>query len=142
MRKSKTDRLVLDTNVFLSAYLSGKFERIAQLPFRFGILIYTCDELNDELWRNLNDKRIEKHLKDSPQNILDKIEKITLHTTIDLRFDRAADIKDNFLFDLAYSVKAYYLVTYEKALLNMKHVNQIQIIAPEELFRILKMSAG
>jgi putative PIN family toxin of toxin-antitoxin system len=138
MRKNKTDRLVLDTNVFLSAYLSGRFERITQLPFRFGVLIYTCDELNDELWRNLNDKRIKKHLKDSPQNIFDNIQKITLNTTIDLRFDRAADLKDNFLFDLAYSVKAYYLVTYEKALLNMKYVNKIQIITPEELFDLMK----
>ena len=138
MQKNKTDRLVLDTNVFLSAYISGKFERIVQLPFRFGILIYTCDELNEELWRNLNDKRIKKHLKDTPENIFDMIQQITLNTTIDLRFDRAADLKDNFLFDLAYSAKAYYLVTHEKALLNMKHVNKIQIISPESLFRILK----
>src|SRR5580704_2948065 len=106
MRKSRTDRLVLDTNVFISAYLSGKFERIAQLPFRYGILIYTCDELNDELERNLNEKRIKKYLKDTPENIVANIQKITLHTTIDLRFDRSPDLKDNFLFDLAYSVKA------------------------------------
>jgi putative PIN family toxin of toxin-antitoxin system len=138
MQKNKTDRLVLDTNVFLSFYLSGKFARLTQLPFRYSILIYTCNELNDELWRNLNDKKIKKHLKDSPENVLEMIQKITLNTTIDLRFDRAADLKDNFLFDLAYSVKAYYLVTYEKALLNMKQVNGVRIIAREELFRVLQ----
>ena len=138
LRKNKADRLVLDTNVFLSAYLSGKFESIAQLVFKHKILLYTCEEQTDELWRNLNDKRIKKRLQDTPENILSNIQKITHSTTIDQRFDRAADVKDNFLFDLAYSVKSYFLVTHEIKLRNMKHVGEIQIVSPAELFKILE----
>ena len=44
---------------------------------------------------------------------------------IDKRFDRAPDIKDNYLFDLAYTVKSFYLITGDKPLLNMKQVNKI-----------------
>lgn len=137
-QKNKTDRLVLDTNVFLSVYLSGKFEKLVQLIFKHKILVYTCEEQIDELWRNLNDKRIKKYLKDTPENVLSNIQKITHSTTIDQRFDCAADVKDNFLFDLAYSVKSYFLVTHEIKLLNMKHVGKIQIISQAELSRILE----
>jgi len=137
MRKNKAVRLVFDTNVFISAYLAGKFEGVAQLVFRHDVFIYTCDELLEELERNFNDLRIRKLLKDSPESIIANIKKITRHTTIDLRFDRAADLKDNFLFDLAYSVKAGFLVTFEKKLQNMKHVGEIEIVSPSALFQML-----
>jgi putative PIN family toxin of toxin-antitoxin system len=60
---------------------------------------------------------------------------------ISKRFDRASDPDDNFLFDLAYTVKAYYLVTGERALLNMKHVNRIQIISLAEFRRLIRSTA-
>ena len=47
---------------------------------------------------------------------------------IDKTFNRATDPDDNFLFDIAFQSKSYYLITEEKALLNMKHVGRIQIV--------------
>ncbi|MBS1623715.1 MAG: putative toxin-antitoxin system toxin component, PIN family, partial [Bacteroidetes bacterium] len=57
------------------------------------------------------------------------IERIATSVAIDKRFDRAPDIKDNYLFDLAYTVKAHYLVTNDHPLLNMKQVNKIKLIS-------------
>jgi len=64
-------------------------------------------------------------------------EQLANYEEIDERFDRSPDPKDNYLFDLAYQVKCDYLVAGEKVLLNMKHFNQIKIIAISELRKIL-----
>jgi len=48
-----------------------------------------------------------------------------LKIDIDQRFDRAADIKNNFLFDLAFYAQSSFVVTGEKRLLGMKHVGRI-----------------
>ena len=55
------------------------------------------------------------------------IRDIFLNTSIDKRFDRANE-KDNFLFDLAYTVKSYYIVTGDKPLLNIKRIGKIELI--------------
>jgi predicted nucleic acid-binding protein len=54
---------------------------------------------------------------------------VSSNIEIDKRFDRAPDIKDNYLFDLAYSVKSHYIVTNDIPLLNMKQVNKIKLIS-------------
>jgi predicted nucleic acid-binding protein len=66
------------------------------------------------------------------------IEDFSRSIKIDKRFDRAPDIKDNYLFDLAYTAKSFYLVTGDKPLLNMKQVNKIKIISLAELKRMLE----
>jgi len=96
--------------VYLSAILSGKLPKNIQFVSDFQILIYTCPELIDEIERNLKDDFFKSKINQSSSEIIDLIKDFTLETEIDQRFDRSADLKDNFLFDLAYSAKCYYLV--------------------------------
>ncbi len=132
----QADKAVFDTNIYLSAILSGKLPKIIQFAADCQILIYTCPELFDEIERNLKDDFFKSKINQPPAEIIDLIKDFTVEIEIVQRFDRSADMKDNFLFDLAYSAKSYYLITHERALQNMKHVGEIQIVSPHYFFRL------
>ncbi len=68
-----------------------------------NVVIYTCPELTDEIFRNLTQDPFFARYIPEPQPHIELFRAITLNQNIDQRFDRAADIKDNFLFDLAYT---------------------------------------
>ena len=136
MRRRLPDKLVLDTNILVSAALNGKFQEIISLKAFYGIDLFTCKKQVAELERAFI--KLADHLSAAAENYIKLFEQLAVEVEIDERFDRSPDPKDNFLFDLAYRVKSYYLVTGEKALLNMKQVNQIKIISIVELRKLLK----
>jgi putative PIN family toxin of toxin-antitoxin system len=86
----------------------------------------------------LKESRISKNLTEPAEYYLDFFKDFSTTCIIEKRFDRSADPDDNFLFDLAYTIKAYYLITGEKALLNMKYVNKIRIITLKELMALIE----
>jgi putative PIN family toxin of toxin-antitoxin system len=136
MQKKLPDKLVLDSNIIVSAALNAKFQEIVALKAFYKIEIYTCNKQISELERTFI--KLYGRLNASPEYYITLFEQLADHVEIDERFDRSPDPKDNYLFDLAYKVKSYYVVTGEKALLNMKQVNQIKIISIVELRKILK----
>ena len=104
-----------------------------------NITIFVCDELLTELKNVLLRPKFKKHF--NKKEIKDNIEFIKLISTtinIDQRFDRAPDSKDNYLLDLCYTVKSYYLVTGDKPLLNLKHIGKIQLISPAIFYKLVK----
>jgi putative PIN family toxin of toxin-antitoxin system len=136
MQKRLPDRLVLDTNILVSAALNGKFQEIVSLKALYRIDIYTCRKQIAELERTF--VKLADHFDTSTEHYIRIFEQLAIDVEIDERFDRSPDPNDNYLFDLAYRVKSYYLVTGEKALLNMKQINQIKIISMAEFRIILK----
>ena len=128
------DRAVIDATVWLYGFHKSKHQKFVEIAAGAGVIIYTCRELTDEVSRNLlENPYFKKHIKNAEEQI-DFFNELTLQTEIDKRFDRAADIKDNYLFDLAYTVKSHYIVTSETKLLNMKRVNKINIVSPSAFF--------
>ncbi len=126
----KPDRAVFDTNFFVSLIISKRLDELVIWAKDAHVAIYICQELSDELEDVLNRKHIKQHLTEPVSAYLKFIKSVTVNTTIDKRFDRAPDLKDNYLFDLAYTVKSFYIVTNDKPLLNMKQVNKIKLISP------------
>lgn len=130
------DRVVFDSNIYLSAILSRKIYWLADFIIEYNIVVYTCSELLNEIEHNLNQAKFNKYLAVNPKEYIDFIKEITLKIDIDKRFDRAADVKDNFLFDLAFSAQSFFIVTGEKNLQAMKHVGRIQVLSPHLYFKI------
>jgi len=81
---------------------------------------------------------VAKKLASEPEAYISLFKEFSTLVAIDERFDRSPDPDDNYLFDLAYTVKSFYLVTQEKALLNMKQVNKIKIISFKELRQLIR----
>jgi putative PIN family toxin of toxin-antitoxin system len=134
----KTDRLVIDTNVVISVFLKRNYRFLVDLKYRYQSTLYTCPEQIIELQKVHKYSGIKEKLTETAGFYTDFFRDFSTEIEIDRRFDRAADPDDNYLFDLAYSVKAFYLVTGEKALLNMKQVNKIKIITLRELIAQLE----
>lgn len=134
MPASELDRIVLDTNVLVTAALNAGFERIIALNEFHGIQIYTCEKQLGELKRTLNNLKAKLTL--TPAFYVSSFQTFSTTIEIDERFDRSPDPDDNYLFDLAYTAKSFYLVTQEKALLNLKQVNKIKIITFRELLKL------
>jgi predicted nucleic acid-binding protein len=66
MPKRKPDRVVLDTNVVVSAAISGRFSEIIALSVIEGIAIYTCSKQIQELQSTFSKTRVRKLLSSSP----------------------------------------------------------------------------
>jgi putative PIN family toxin of toxin-antitoxin system len=138
MSAEKLDRIVLDTNVIVSFIINQDADQLADWVAEYGITFYVCPELLNELKTTFAKPTIKKFLNEPIPFYIDFIESLCEVVSISKRFDRASDPDDNFLFDLAYTVKAYYLVTGERSLLNMKQVNRIQIISLAEFKRLVR----
>ena len=131
------DRVILDANVFISAIIKKKADKLLLLPAKHNIIINTCPELIEEINRNLRELHLIKYLNQPVDDIVAFIEEITHKVSIDKRFDRAPDVNDNYLFDLASTVKSHFLVTGDRLLLCMKQVNKIRIISPSAFYYLL-----
>ena len=125
----KTDRVVLDTNIFISLIISQQLNDLVIWSLDYGITIYTCPELSDEISSVIKRQKVKKYLTQPIASYIKFVTDVSSNIEIDKRFDRAPDIKDNYLFDLAYSVKSHYIVTNDIPLLNMKQVNKIKLIS-------------
>lgn len=133
----KTDKVVFDTNYYIHLILNDKIEELVYFYSDYSIEIYTCTRQIEEIRDVLSRKKISRYITSSQKHI-DFIQKISIETEIDERFDRAPDIKDNYLFDLCYAVKSYYLITGDKPLLNMKSVNKINILSISAYKKLLR----
>lgn len=138
MAERRNDRVVIDTNVIVSLLLKEEFEFFVDLKYLYAVQLYTCTELLNELTQTLNYPQCRKYLKRPTKYYADFVKDFSEVIVIDQRFDRAPDIKDNFLFDLAYTAKSFYLISGDKPLLNMKQVNKIRIISFAEYRAMLK----
>jgi len=52
--------------------------------------------------------------------------------------DRVGDVKDNYLVDLAYTVKSFYIVSGDRHLTSLKHIGRIQIVSPSYFKKLFK----
>ena len=138
----KIDRVVLDTNILVSLIINQDADQLADWVAEYGITFYACPELITELRTTFEKPAVRKFLSEPINFYLEFIQSLCQVVAISKRFDRAIDPDDNFLFDLAYSVKAFYLVSGERALLNMKHVNRIRIISLAEFRRLIRNSGN
>ena len=134
----KTDRVVLDTNVYVTLILSKRLNELVEWHKDQNTTIYVCPELIDELTIVLRRQKIKKNLTEPVSAYIRFISRVTESVTIDRRFDRAPDIKDNYLFDLAYTVKSYYIVTNDHPLLKMKQVNKIKLILLKDWKKLIE----
>lgn len=115
----QTNRLVIDTSVYINYCTHNKLYRLMLAIDRYDITVFINQELIRELQNN-----IVSALKTSDTNaslLLEAIlEAAHFFETIPL-FTSSPDPKDNFLFDLALQTNSRVIVTQEKALLNFKN---------------------
>ncbi|WP_276976977.1 putative toxin-antitoxin system toxin component, PIN family [Flavobacterium filum] len=131
------DKVVIDTNNIISLVLKGDLAFLVRLSYIYDCELYTCAEQLEEIKRVLEYDKIKKNISGSTRDILKFIEINAIEIEIDKRVDRVKDNNDNFLFDLAYSCKSYFLVSGDREVLALKQVNKIRVISMIEFKKLL-----
>lgn len=133
------DKLVLDTNIILSLLFSENYEFFVHLKYKHNVQLLTCPQQIAELKQTLDYPRVAKLLNSSSNNLVEFFTNNAVVLEVDERFDRVADTKDNYLIDLAYTAKCFYIASGDREVLALKHIGRIQIISFTHLRKLLSL---
>ena len=122
-------KIVLDANVIIAAFAArGLCESIMEVCLS-GHEILLCDELLEEILRNLRRKiKLSAQIVDEIKNLL--MEQASMTDPIPLPPDICRDSDDVKILGLAVAARANYIVTGDKDLLVLKEFQGIPILNP------------
>lgn len=137
MLSSKTLKIVLDTNIFLSALLfGGMLEIIIDLALTNELRLYTSANLSKEIFKKLYFFGANEEILTKTTLVLDSCTfiKPTVKATV------CRDPKDNFILELAETARIDYIVTRDKDLLELpgSEWKSTKIIKPEAFLPFLR----
>ena len=132
-------KVVLDTNVLVSALLfKGGLSKLL-FPLKKFILLFSEETLN-EFIKVLHYPKFS--LTEDEIEYLLQFEILPYSKIVEVTFKFDKEIcpnKDDQKFlELAVSAKANYIITGDKDLLNLKEINKIKILSPKEFLSLLK----
>lgn len=139
--------IILDTNVWVSYIIKRQLDQLVIAKYDYELAFLSCQELVLELTDVLQRPKIKEIIGENHSQFIQFHQYHCLNHTIARRtvpkelpqiYDRELipDKKDIFLFDLAATSQAAYLVTGDRALLNIQHlISHVRIISLSELKR-------
>lgn len=129
--KSGNVRVIFDTNVWVSFLIGRRLTKIKKHIVNREITIITTDQLITELQLVTSRDKLKKYFpKSSVKELIEFLNTIAEHVSIEPTHFINRDPKDNFLLDLIDFSKADYLITGDKDLLELNPFKTAQIITP------------
>lgn len=133
------EKIILDTNLWISFLISNNFQIIEELLEKNKIILIYSDRLISEIDNVINRPKFKKYFsKDSVELIYELFDKQGLLIPITSNILLCRDEKDNFLLNLAIDGNADYLITGDKDLLVIKKIKKTEIITISDF--ILKLN--
>ncbi len=117
MPSSKMLKIVLDTNMFISAlFFGGMVEIIIDLTLANKLKLYTSADLSKEIFKKLYYFGADEEVLTKTAIVLDSCTFIrpTVKVTV------CRDTEDNFLLEIIETIQADYLITRDKDLLDLE----------------------
>ena len=136
-------RVVLDTNILISALIRPKSEarQMYEAAKSGRIALVTCDAQFEEFRRVTRYPKVQRYISPAEAGtMLNEIRELALYFVVNEKLDVSPDPADNYLFALAQSSEANYLVTGDKddVLAIGKH-GKTKIVSLKKLMEILKL---
>ena len=126
-------RIIVDTNLWVSFLLSGKFNFLDVLLGSGKVELIFCSELLSELLEVTSRPKLKKFFSvEDWALVFEIIERHAVLVTVVSSVTLCRDPKDNFLLALAKDAKADYLLTGDKDLLVLKTFDKTQIVTITE----------
>lgn len=138
---TKSDRLVLDTNIIISAIIckQGEPAKLFEKLINDEIENYTSKEVIEEIIEVLNRKEIIKKTKKETRTFI--LEQYLIHSQIILpkiKHNIIEHKSDNKFIDVAKEANAKYIISGDKHLLDIKKFENIKIIRAKEYLEELE----
>ena len=126
-------RIIVDTNLWVSFLLSGKFNFLDILLGSGKVELIFCSELLSELLEVTSRPKLKKFFSvEDWALVFEIIERHAVLVPVVSSVTLCRDAKDNFLLTLAKDSKANYLLTGDKDLLVLKTFDTTQIVTITE----------
>lgn len=140
MQKSKTIKVIIDTNLFVSFLIGKKLQGLKGLLINFRLELIFAEQNIQELRIVTQRPKFKKYFKaDDMNDLIELIKVIGQIYTIDKVPNICRDPKDNYLLELAKKGKADYLVTGDTDLLEIGKYKGTKIVTIKEFERIAKI---
>lgn len=125
----KNEKVILDTNLWISFLISKKFSQIDELIEEQRIILIFSNELLEEFIDVVTRPKFKKHLsKRDIEKILEYFDQFGELVKVKSDIKICRDEKDNFLLNLSVDSKADYLVTGDKDLLILEKIENTKIL--------------
>ncbi|MFM6975356.1 MAG: putative toxin-antitoxin system toxin component, PIN family [Sphingobacteriaceae bacterium] len=134
MRRKK-DRLIIDTNLWISFLLTRDHSKLDQIFVKNSITLLFSQELLDEFISVALRPKFKKYFTTPDLQVL--LEQIRLHAEfieVVSVLDLCRDPKDNFLLSIAKDGMANFLLTGDQDLLILKKIGKTRILTFNEYF--------
>lgn len=132
----KKPRLVIDTNVFISAILFGGLpEKVIDLVKRREVLLIVSPEIEAEILRKIHQFPI---TADMVEDLMFVLEETVIKVAPPRRLSICRDPKDNMFLEAALEGEADFLVTGDKDLLALKRFGGTIITKPRLFLEVTK----
>lgn len=132
----RVDRIIVDTNLWISFLISKDFKKLDQQIISGKIKIVFSLELLEEFLTVANRPRFKKFFsKSDVEQLLDLFDVYGEIVDISSSVQLCRDPKDNFLLALAADSKANFLITGDKDLLELKAFKKTAILTITDYFR-------
>ncbi len=129
MPKSKSLRLVIDTNIWISFLISDRFRKLDYILKVQGVQIVFSEELLDEIRKTILKPKLKKYFSvNALEEMLVNLDSYIDLVTVKSKTDICRDPNDNFLLSLSKDGKANFLITGDKDLLDLGKFGRTQII--------------
>ena len=129
----KKDRIILDTNLWISYLLTRELSRVDKVFREAKVTLLFSKELLDEFIEVSQRPRLRKRFPAGDVDILiTELQAIAEFIDVTSKVDICRDPKDNFLLSLAKDGKASYLITGDKDLLVIGQFKKTQILTITE----------
>lgn len=134
----KNNKIILDTNLWISFLISKKFSQIDKLIENKKITLVFSDELIEEFVDVVRLPKFEKYFsKSDVEKLLDCFDQYGELIKVKSDLNICRDEKDNFLLNLSIDSKADYLITGDNDLLVLKQIEKTKIITFTDFMQLI-----
>lgn len=135
MKKGK-DRVIIDTNLWISFLLTKNFVGLDTIISDSQITLVFSQELIDEIIEVSQRRKFKKYFNlNDLELLLLEIKKRAVFVKVSTLVNDCRDEKDNFLLALANDSKASHLITGDKDLLVLKKFKETKILTMSEYLK-------
>ena len=134
----KNNKIILDTNLWISFLISKKFNQIDKLIENKKITLVFSDELIEEFVDVVSQPKFEKYFsKSDVEKLLNCFDQFGVLIKVKSAVKICRDEKDNFLLNLSIDSKADYLITGDNDLLVLKQIEKTKIITFTDFIQLI-----